>query len=98
MEHGLINYLDSKAKCRHLKTCKTCKGTLRQVIICLFYTPHLVTHCLLTCTYSHIIWGRGELSQREGESGNRLQNRVENTNMTECAQEIGYLQSINSDK
>jgi hypothetical protein len=32
MEHGLINYLDTKAKCRHLKTCK---GTLRQVFICL---------------------------------------------------------------
>jgi hypothetical protein len=32
MEHGLINYLDTKAKCRLLKTCK---GTLRQVFICL---------------------------------------------------------------
>ncbi len=30
--HGLINYLDSKAKCRHLKEL-TCKGTLRQVLI-----------------------------------------------------------------
>jgi hypothetical protein len=30
--HGLINYIDTKAKCRHLKKL-TCKGTLRQVFI-----------------------------------------------------------------
>jgi hypothetical protein len=30
--HGLINYVDTKAKCRHLKKL-TCKGTLRQVFI-----------------------------------------------------------------
>ncbi len=29
---GLINYVDTKAKCRHLKIL-TCKGTLRQVFI-----------------------------------------------------------------
>jgi hypothetical protein len=29
---GLINYIDTKAKCRHLKKL-TCKGTLRQVFI-----------------------------------------------------------------
>jgi hypothetical protein len=43
----------------------------------------------------------GELNQREGEKGNtgeyRSQSWVENTNMTECTQEIGYLQSINSE-
>jgi hypothetical protein len=41
----------------------------------------------------------GELNQREGERGNRgeysSQSRVENTNMIECTQEIGYLQSMN---
>ncbi len=30
--HGLINYIDTKAKCRHLKIL-TCKRTLRQVLI-----------------------------------------------------------------
>ncbi len=30
--HGLINYIDTKAKCRHRKKL-TCKGTLRQVFI-----------------------------------------------------------------
>ncbi len=39
-----------------------------------------------------------ELNQREGERGNRSQSLLENTYMTECTQEIGYLQSINSAK
>ncbi len=29
--HGLINYVDTKAKCPHMKVL-TCKGTLRQVL------------------------------------------------------------------
>ncbi len=32
VHHGLINYIDTKAKCRHLKNL-TCKRTLRQVFI-----------------------------------------------------------------
>ena len=32
VHHGLINYVDTKAKCQHLKKL-TCKGTLRQVFI-----------------------------------------------------------------
>ncbi len=50
-------------------------------------------------TYSQREGGR-ELNQREGERANRGEYRsqswVENTNVTECMQEIGYLQSINS--
>jgi hypothetical protein len=46
--HWLINYIDTKAKCRHLKKL-TCKGTLRQVFICLRssgpYPPPL-TQCI----------------------------------------------------
>ncbi len=42
------------------------------------------------------------MNQREGERGNsgeyRSQSWLENTNMTECKQEIGYLKSNNSDK
>jgi hypothetical protein len=30
--HGLVTYIDTKAKCRHLKKL-TCKGTLRPVFI-----------------------------------------------------------------
>ena len=30
--HGLINFIDARAKCRHIKKF-TCKGTLRQVFI-----------------------------------------------------------------
>jgi hypothetical protein len=44
----------------------------------------------------------GERGQRKGERGNRGQYRpqswVEKNNMTECTQEIGYLQSITSDE
>jgi hypothetical protein len=32
VEHGIINFIDNKAKCRHL-TKLTYKGTLRQVCI-----------------------------------------------------------------
>jgi hypothetical protein len=46
--------------------------------------------------------GGGELNQREEERGNKEEYRskswVEDSNMTECTQDIGYLQSINSDK
>jgi hypothetical protein len=35
MDYGLINCIDTKAKCRHLKIL-TCKGTLRQVFIRVF--------------------------------------------------------------
>jgi hypothetical protein len=38
---GLINYIGTKAKCRYLKKL-TCKGTLRQVFICLRPPPSWV--------------------------------------------------------
>jgi hypothetical protein len=41
--HGLINYVDTKAKCRHLKQL-TCKGTLLQVCICLRAPPPSYSH------------------------------------------------------
>jgi hypothetical protein len=86
----------------------TCKGTLRRVFFCLrpipLPPPPPPTHCI--SVYSILIHkgkgGGGELNQREGERVNRgeytSQSWVENTNKTECLQEIGYLQSINSDK
>ncbi len=43
-DHGPINYIDTKAKCRHIKKL-TCKGTLRQVFICL-RPPPLLGFCL----------------------------------------------------
>ncbi len=49
--HGLINYLDTKAKCRHLKK-STCKGTLRKMFIkvhglirCWYFRPSFVNCC-----------------------------------------------------
>jgi hypothetical protein len=35
LDHGLINFIDTKIKCRHLKKL-TCKGTLWQVFIRVF--------------------------------------------------------------
>ncbi len=42
--HELINFIDTKAKCRHLKKL-TCKWTLRQVFLCLS-PPRLLGFCL----------------------------------------------------
>jgi hypothetical protein len=86
--HGLIGYTNSKAKCRHLKIF-ACKGTLRQVFICLRPKTHTPPpYTLNTCmqySYSHREGGGGELNQREGERGNteeyRSQSWVENTNL-----------------
>jgi hypothetical protein len=85
LKHGLINHIDTKKKCRHLKYLSCGLSAL--------YLPR----------YSHRDGGGGgggvlNYNQREGERGNRSQSWVENTNMTECTQEIGYLRSIISDK
>jgi hypothetical protein len=54
--HGQINYIDTKAKCRHLQEI-TCKGTLRQVLICLRprtqYPPPYTLYTFIQYTYSH---------------------------------------------
>ncbi len=55
----LINHIDTKSKCRHVKKF-TCKGTLRQMFICLRpppllwpHTPLLHTiHCIHYSLYS----------------------------------------------
>jgi hypothetical protein len=41
---GLIKYMDTKAKCRHLKNL-TCKETLRQMIIRVYFPPRFVNFC-----------------------------------------------------
>ncbi len=65
-----INYIDTKAKYRHLKKL-TCKGTLRKVFISLRpRTPYPLSYTLYTCIqyiYSHREGGVGELNLREGE-------------------------------
>ncbi len=71
--YGLINYTDTKAKFRHLKF--TCKGTLRQVFICLrtpplLWTPlHIVYVDTVKCILIHTGKGEGgekRTNQREG--------------------------------
>jgi hypothetical protein len=63
--------------------------------------PSLPSYTLYTYIYSTFSWDEGEgvvVNQREGERGNRgkyrSKNWAENTSMTDCTQEIGYLQSI----
>ncbi len=68
-----IRLIEGNAKCRYLKKF-TCKGTLRQVFICLRprtpYPPYTQYTCILYVqyTYSHGEGGGGvrELNQREG--------------------------------
>jgi hypothetical protein len=43
LTHGLLNYIDTKPKCRRLKIL-TCKVTLRQVFICLRPSPILTPY------------------------------------------------------
>jgi hypothetical protein len=92
--HGLINYLEIKAKYRHLRKL-TCNRTLRQVFISLRpspllwpLTPPLHTVYLDTVTYSHREGG-GELT-REKVPGATLHKAG-----SDC---ISDLQSIDSDK
>ncbi len=68
---------EGNSKCCHLKKL-TCKGTLRQVFICLRprtrYPPRLHTIYVYTVhlfTQERAGWG-GELNQREGSRGNKV--------------------------
>ncbi len=56
--------------------------------------PLPVTHCLYIVLHVDTGMGRSR-SQIEGKRENRSQSWAENTNMNECTQEIGYLQSKN---
>ncbi len=65
--HGLINYIGTKAKCRHPNKL-TCKGTLRQVFICLrprTAYPIRLRHCIPCIKYTY--------SYREGGGGGRVE-------------------------
>ncbi len=62
-----FNYIDTKAKCRHLKKL-TCKGTLRQVFVCLKPPPLL--GCCLGRSSNFV---RSESSQIQNMVSNRTQ-------------------------
>ncbi len=86
--HGLINYTDTKAKCRYLKF--TCKGTLRQVIICLIPPPPRYTLYTSMYLFTH---GRGGGKRRlKGQQFTKLGRKYM------YQDDWMYLQSINSDK
>jgi hypothetical protein len=96
--HGLINYIDTIAKCRHIKKF-TCKGTLRQVV----YpseapSPHNSTPPPPSlCKYTL-------LCHREGGTKGRVEpeRRLEGQQFTKLGWKFKhdwlYLQSTNSDK
>jgi hypothetical protein len=60
--HGLINYIDTKAKCRHLKKF-TCQGTLRQVFVRVYIDKRYSQSCwyfrpsFLNCCPSNLLSG-----------------------------------------
>ncbi len=96
--------IEGNAKCRHLKNWPV-KGLYgRCLSVWGPITPYSPLHTIYVDTvylFTHGRGGGGKLNQRseEGQQGKyRSQSWVENTNMTECTQEIAYLKSINSDK
>jgi hypothetical protein len=78
--HKVINYKDTKAKCRNLEKF-SCKGTLRQVFICLIPPPLYPPRYTM---YVHVLihTGKGEGGERRLE-GQQFTSWVENTNMIE---------------
>ncbi len=72
LNYWLINYIDTKAKCRHLKKL-TCQGTLRQVSICLRPSP-LLGFCLG--------WSSNFVGSESGQvqSAKLLKNMISNRN------------------
>jgi hypothetical protein len=65
-KHGLINYIDTKVKCRHLKKL-TCQGALLHVFICLIPSPPGYTlYTVRTCTVVNHTGKGGRVNQREG--------------------------------
>ncbi len=83
-----IKLIEGSAKCHHLNKF-TCKGTLRQVFICLWPktpgTPYLV-YILI-----HTERGWGELIQIKGQRGNSSQSLIDNTKITDC---ISFLKTL----
>ncbi len=104
LQHGLINHIDTKTKMSSSKK-MTCKGNLRQVFICLRprnpYPP--LTHCTVY-EYTVCIQGKGKgwrvEPERRGQGATQEitdpKDGLKNTNLTECTQEIGNLQFINT--
>ncbi len=85
--HGLINYIDTKAKCSHLKIwpvkglcgrCLSVWGPEPQ------HPPSLHTVYVYTVYLFTQRKGGGRLNQREGKRGNSSQSWVENTSTTDC--------------
>ena len=80
-----IRLIESNAKCRHLQKL-TCRGTLRQLLICLrplclgWSSNFVGSGQIQSIKLLYSIWSPTQLNNR----GNSSQSWVENTNMTDC--------------
>ncbi len=75
-DHGIMNYIDTNAKCRHQKKF-TCKGTLRQVFICPIPPPPR-SHTVYVYVNSH----------REGGDGERTREKVSRATVHKAGSKI----------
>ncbi len=100
--HVLINYIDSIPKCRQL-TKLTCKGTLRQVFICLRPPPIVLTPPPSHTVYCIRIYSILIHTGKGGRGGrDEPERRLEGQQFTKLGRKyqhgLLYIQSINSEK
>ncbi len=90
LSHGLINFINSKAKCLHQRKL-TWTWTLRQVFICLSYTPAPVTNCDVHVLIKTGKGGGGRAQPERSLEGQQFTKLGRKTNMTECISSISTL-------
>ncbi len=98
-----IRLIEGNAKCRHIKNWLV-KGFLGRCLS--FWGPEPIYHSPYTLYICYTVYfftqgrGGGSWAREKGRGAtweSTEQSWVENTSMTECAQEIDYLQSMNSE-
>jgi hypothetical protein len=99
--HKKIRFIEGNAKCRHQKKFP-CKGTLRQVFICLRpRTPYIYTSIPLplhTVRVYSILFTQGRGKEGEVEPERRFQRQQFTQLGPKYQHDWLYLQSVNSDK
>jgi hypothetical protein len=82
--HGLINYIDTKANCRHLKKIDLKRNFAAGVYMSEARNPIQppLTHCISVYKYTY--------SHRKGGEGQGQQSKI-GTNMTDCISSLATL-------